>query len=165
MAAMTGTEIPADPSTEFWDVVLPQRLEDRLTDPFFRFDAVFDFMVIDEAQDLLARSRVWNCLMEFLDGGMEKGSFALFGDFQNQVLTERAVMKDNLKILYESARPTQWHLVENCRNYRIIGDTAVLLAGLSEKVYSAYLRSGGGAHNYDICYFDTDVAQIEQICR
>lgn len=165
MAAMTGTEIPADPSAEFWDFELPQRLEDRLTDPDFRLGAAFDFMVIDEAQDLLARPRLWNCLMEFLDGGMEKGAFTLFGDFENQVLTERATMKDNLKDLEESARPAQWHLIENCRNYRIVGDTAVQLAGLSEQVYSAYLRSGGGAHNYDICYFDTDVAQLEQLSR
>jgi hypothetical protein len=165
MAAMTGTEIPAEPSAEFWESELPQRLEDRLTDPDFRLDAAFDFMVIDEAQDLLARPRIWNCLMEFLDGGMEKGAFTLFGDFENQVLTERAAMKDNLKALEEAARPAQWHLIENCRNYRIVGDTAVLLAGLSEQVYSAYLRSGGGAHNYDICYFDSDVAQLEQLRR
>ncbi len=165
MAAMTGTEIPADPSADFWEIELPQRLEDRLTDPDFRLDATFDFMVIDEAQDLLARPRLWNCLIEFLDGGMEKGSFALFGDFQNQVLTERATMNHNLKALEESARPAQWHLVENCRNYRIVGDTAVLLAGLGGQIYSAYLRSGGGVHNYDISYFDTDLAQLDQLRR
>lgn len=165
MAAITETEIPAALSVDFWEIELPQRLEDRLTDPDFRLDAVFDFMVIDEAQDLLARPRLWNCLMQFLDGGMEKGSFALFGDFQNQVLTERATMNDNLKALEKSARPAQWHLVENCRNYRIVGDTAVLLAGIGGQIYSAYLRSGGGVHNYDISYFDTDVAQLEQLRR
>jgi len=165
LAAITETEIPANPSANFWEIELPQRLEDRLTDPDFRFEAAFDFIVIDEAQDILARPRLWNCLMEFLDGGMEKGAFALFGDFQNQVLTERTVMKDNLKALEESARPAQWHLIENCRNYRIVGDTAVLLAGLSEQVYSSYLRSGGGAHNFDISYFDNDVAQLEQLRR
>ncbi len=165
MAAMTGTSIPTNASPEYWEAELPQLLEDRLTDPDFRMDAAFDYIVLDEAQDILARPRLWSCLMEFLEGGMEKGAFALFGDFQNQVLTDPAAMKANLKSLEESARPTQWTLTENCRNYRIVGDTAVILAGFSEKIYSAYLRSGGGVHNYDISYYDTDLAQLEQLSR
>lgn len=165
MAAMTGTSIPTDASPEYWETELPQLLEDRLTDPDFRMDAAFNYIVLDEAQDLLARPRLWGCLMEFLEGGMGNGAFALFGDFQNQVLMERAAMKANLKALEESARPTQWTLTENCRNYRIVGDTAVVLAGLGGQVYSNYLRSGGGVHNYDICFYDTDLEQLEQLRR
>ena len=165
MATMTETKIPTTPTREYWEIELPQLLEDRLTDPDFKVDALFDYMVIDEAQDLLARPRLWNCLIEFLADGLERGSFALFGDFQNQVLTERSVMLEQLKSLQENARPTLWNLTENCRNYRIVGNTAVDLAGLGEGIYSDYLRSGGGVHNYDICFYESDEEQLDQIRR
>jgi len=165
MAAMTGIEIPAEPSQTFWETELPQLLEDCLTDPDFKIDAAFDYLVVDEAQDLLSRPRLWSCLMEFLDGGVEKGRFAIFGDFQNQVLSERAAMLENLEALELSSRPAKWTLMENCRNYRIVGDTAVLLAGFGGNVYSAYLRSGGGVQNYDICYYETDEGQLDQVRR
>jgi hypothetical protein len=165
MASLTGTAIPAEPTAEFWESELPLRLEERLTDPDFRMDACFDFIVVDEAQDLLARPRIWSCLMEFLHGGLGKGSFALFGDFRNQVLSYRRVMDGKLKELEDTARPVRWHLDENCRNYRIVGDAAVLLAGMGGNVYSAYLRAGGGMHNYGIHYFEGDVDQLEQLRR
>lgn len=165
MASLTGTTIPAEPTTEFWESELPSQLEERLTDPDFKLDACFDFMVVDEAQDLLARPRIWNCLMEFLHGGAEKGSFALFGDFRNQVLSDRPVMDGKLKELENIARPVRWHLDENCRNYKIVGDAAVLLAGMGGNVYSAYLRAGGGVHNYGIHYFEGDKDQLEQLRR
>jgi superfamily I DNA/RNA helicase len=60
-------------------------------------------------------------------------------------------------------RPVHWNLSENCRNYRIVGDTAVQLAGFVEPVYSAYLRSGGGLHNYDIFFYDDDAAQVNKL--
>ncbi|MBX3743223.1 MAG: NERD domain-containing protein [Akkermansiaceae bacterium] len=165
MASLTGTAIPAEPAAGFWETELPLRLEERLTDPDFRLDACFDFMVVDEAQDLLARPRIWSCLMEFLHGGAEKGSFALLGDFRNQVLSARSVMDGMLRELEDEARPVRWHLDENCRNYRIVGNTAVLLAGMGGCVYSAYLRTGGGVHNYGIHYFEGDVDQLEQLRR
>ncbi len=165
MSSMTGTEIPAEPSQTFWETELPQRLEDRLTDPDFKIDAAFDYLVVDEAQDLLARPRLWNCLMEFLDGGADKGNFAIFGDFQNQVLSERFEMLQNLEGLELLSRPARWTMMENCRNYRIVGDTAILLSGFGGDVYSAYLRSGGGVQNYDICYYESDEDQLDQVRR
>jgi hypothetical protein len=163
MAEITDVEIPDKPSPDFWENELPQLLEERLTDPDFKAAAVFDFLVLDEAQDVLARPRLWQCLAQFLSGGADRGSLALFGDFEHQVLAGRDPMRQALSGLDATDRPVRWNLSENCRNYRIVGETAVLLSGAGDRVYSGYLRAGGGLHNYDIFFFEHEQAQLDKL--
>lgn len=165
MAEMTGLEIPKTPTREFWETTLPQQLEERLTNPDFRAAAAFDYFVIDEAQDLLARPRIWACLSQFLVGGIERGAFAIFGDFDNQVLAEHQTMTQNLLALDAVAKPSRWQLTENCRNYRIVGDTAVSLSGLGRSVYAGYMRNGGSLENYDITFYEHERAQLDKIAQ
>ena len=165
MAEMTGVEIPEKPAKDFWETDLPQRLEDRLTDPDFNAVAKFDYLVLDEAQDILARPRLWQCLIQFLFGGLDKGAFTLFGDFDHQVFSERASMNQSIAGLYALGQPVRWNLSENCRNYRIVGDTAVRLAGLSGTVYSGYMRSGGSVRNYDIFFYENDETQLDKLIQ
>jgi hypothetical protein len=165
MAEMTGVEIPINPPQIFWTTELPKMIEERLTDPDFEAAAAFDYLVLDEAQDLLARPRLWQCLTQFLVGSVEKGEFSLFGDFDNQVLSERSIMDRALSSLEASARPTRWRLSENCRNYRIVGDTAVRLGGFANGVYSGYMRTGGGLENYDIFFYEHERAQLDQVAK
>ncbi len=165
MAEMAEVEIPKGATKSYWETVLPQKLEERLTDPDFRVGAAFDYLVVDEAQDLLARPAIWACLSQFLTGGFERGSYALFGDFDNQVLADRQVMEDNLQALDALARPVRWRLSENCRNYRIVGDMAVCLSGLTDSIYSGYLRNGGGVDNYDIAFYEHEQEQQDKIVR
>lgn len=165
MAEMTGIEIPDNPHRNFWEIELPQRLEERLTDPDFRAAASFDYLVLDEAQDLLSRPRLWECLTQFLTGGVDGGTFALFGDFDNQVLAEREVMDQTLASLDASARFSRWRLSENCRNYRIVGDTAVRLSGFEKPIYTGYMRIGGGVQNYDIFFYEHERAQLDKLAQ
>jgi cell division protein ZapA (FtsZ GTPase activity inhibitor) len=165
MAEMTGIQIPEKPSQEYWENDLLAGLEERLTDPDFREMASFDFLVLDEAQDLLARPRLWHCLSQFITGGVTSGSFALFGDFEHQVLADKNVMDQTMLALETTARPCRWRLSENCRNYRIVGDTAIRLTGFDSDVYSDYRRTGGGVNNYDICFYSDDSQQLGQIRR
>jgi hypothetical protein len=163
MAEMSGIKIPEKPTEVFWKVELPHLLENRLTEPEFKTIASFDFLVLDEAQDLLARPNLWQCLTQFLSGGISKGAFALFGDFENQVLTERNSILNEFKTLVKYDRPVRWKLTENCRNYRIVGDTAVKLAGIDQNVYSGYLRTGGSLKDYDIHFYSNSKEQIYKL--
>ncbi|HSS20972.1 MAG TPA: ATP-binding domain-containing protein [Pyrinomonadaceae bacterium] len=163
MAEMAGVEIAENPPKEYWEVGLPRELEERLTDPDFKSAAAFDYLVLDEAQDFLALPRLWQCLTQFLIGGEDKGAFALFGDFVHQVLAERDLMQTTLAAIDAINRPVRWNLSENCRNYRIVGDTAVQLSGFAETVYSSYLRTGGGLHNYDIFFYEDEAAQTTKL--
>lgn len=163
MAEMSGILIPPCPPENYWEIILPQEIESRVTDPDFRAEATFDCLVLDEAQDLLARPRLWQCLNQLLSCGIEEGTFALFGDFDHQVLASRESVNNALVQLDLSGRPVHWKLSENCRNYRIIGETAVRLAGLKRPVYSEYLRTGGGANDYDIYFYKDKEDQLRRI--
>ena len=165
MAEMTGVAIPRDPPASYWEADLPDQLEDRLTDPDFRATALFDSLVVDEAQDLLSRPRLWDCLTRFIAGGVGSGSFCLFGDFDNQVLGERHAMDEALAALVAVGRPASYRLSENCRNYRIVGESAVRLTGFARDVYSRYMRSGGAIKNYDIAFYTDDREQLELLAR
>ena len=165
MAEMTGVVIPRNAPASYWEHGLPEQLEERLTDPEFRVMALFDSLVVDEAQDLLARPHLWDCLTAFLAGGVAGGSFCLLGDFDNQVLGERQVMDQALGAVLSTAKPASYRLSENCRNYRIVGESAVRLSGFSRDVYSGYMRSGGGLQNYDIFFYADECEQQEQLAR
>lgn len=153
MAEMTGVTVPKIPHSQYWDHDFPAQLKERLTDPDLLFDALFDYLVVDEAQDLLARPALWECLTWFLDGGIAGGSYCLLGDFDNQVLGTRQAMDDELAVIRSTARPAVFRLSENCRNYRIVGESDVRLSGLPKEAYSGYMRSGGGIQNYDIFFY------------
>lgn len=165
LADMTGLTIPKDPTPQFWAQELSDRIEERLTDPELKSAAAFDYLVVDEAQDLLARPRLWECMTHFLDRGVANGRFCLFGDFENQVISDRDTMTNSLAALQSAAAPTQYRLSENCRNYRIVGDSAVRLSGFENPVYSGYLRLGGGMQNYDIFFYEDEREQLEKLTQ
>lgn len=165
LADITGIEIPAVPTSDFWRAELPDKIIERLTDPEFKALASFDYLVVDEAQDLLARPRIWECVTQFLAGGVENGKFALFGDFDNQVLAERPAMENALKGVLGSGNIARWRLDENCRNYRVIGETAVRLSGLAGPVYSGYMRLGGSVDDYNIFFYESEREQINQLAN
>jgi hypothetical protein len=165
MAEMAGVTIPKDPPSRYWDQELPEQLEERLTDPEFRVVAQFDYLVVDEAQDLLARPSLWECLTRFLNRGLADGSYCLFGDFDNQVLGKRQAIDEGLAAVRVVGRPATYRLSENCRNYRIVGESAVRLSGFATDVYSGYMRSGGGLQNYDIFFYADEREQQAQLAR
>ena len=165
LAEMTGVNFPKEPDSLFWNRDLPEQLEDRLTDPEFKAVAVFDYLVVDEAQDLLAKPRLWECLMGFLEKGPDSGSFCLFGDFENQVISDRDAMARTFTHLQSSSKPANYRLSENCRNYKIIGDSALRLSGFDQTVYSGYMRVGGGIQNYDIFFYGDGREQRDKLVQ
>jgi len=154
---MAGISAPPAAGVEFWNKTFPSLLEERFTDPEFVTTAGFDYLIIDEAQDILGRPELWECLTSLLAGGMERGRFALFGDLEHQVLGSKASMSAAMAGVQERARPVAWHLSENCRNFRIVGDAALRLSGFPPDVYSGYLRTGDSHDDIGyITYTDLD---------
>ena len=57
----------------------------------------FDFLLIDEFQDMLDDNDSFLIAFDsILKGGLERGRFAFFGDFDNQSLYHPYVSKDNV---------------------------------------------------------------------
>jgi hypothetical protein len=165
LAEMSGVSIPEQPPSGFWAQDLPDRLEERLTDPEFKAVATFDYLVVDEAQDLLAKPRLWEAVTCYLEGGITAGAYCLLGDFENQVVGDRAKMERSLSTIQAAGSPTRFRLSENCRNYRIIGESAVRLSGFERPVYSGYMRVGGGVQNYDIFFYATEQEQQDKLVQ
>lgn len=88
-----------------------------------------DVLVLDEAQDLL-QPTVLDVLDVWLKGGLAKGRWAIFGDFQRQALFANA-SSDVLRSTIRRYSPehTKGRLTFNCRNTRNIGEETALLSG------------------------------------
>ena len=156
LANMADITIPNTPSQAFWDSELPNAIQERFTDPEWAASAMFDAVIVDEAQDLVARPLLWECVSLLVDGGVTRGRFILLGDFENQVLADRQAMLDRIRAIESEARPAHWRLSDNCRNYRIVGEMAINLGGLDRTTYDRYLKTGGGVQNYAISFYSTE---------
>jgi ATP:corrinoid adenosyltransferase len=161
LATLAQVAIPKNASADYWDGAFLDEVEERLTDPDFVAASQFDLIVIDEAQDILARPRLWNCLLHFLSGGLEHGRFALFGDFDHQVLGPRdlLVVQNTLNDVSSRCTYTQWVLTDNCRNLRIVGETAVRMSGFATNLYGDYRRETGSADDLGLNSYITSAEQ------
>lgn len=92
----------------------------------------FDFLVIDEFQDMLDENDCFLAAFDsILGGGLERGRFAFFGDFDNQSLYHPYVSKDDAVAKLE--RYTSFatcKLTINCRNTPEICETITELTGV-----------------------------------
>lgn len=89
--------------------------------------APFDVLVVDEAQDL-SDTHSLDVLNLAVDGGLERGRWAFFGDFTSQSLYGKA--EDPVAALQErAAHFVRARLTLNCRNTRRIAEEITLLSG------------------------------------
>ena len=107
------TALPDEPDEEFWATVLDAAVEHFLDTPE---DEKFDALIVDEAQDLLSNQYL-DLFDSALRGGLQEGTWRLFGDFQRQSLygmdqDPRNVFRDR------KLRPAPFLLTKNCRNTR-----------------------------------------------
>lgn len=160
LMSLTGVSAPENPDDDFWSG-LPLEIQDRLTDPTCANDARFDYLVIDEAQDILGRPDLLDCIRLLLDGNLDGGRYLMLGDFRNQVLTGATSLEAPLaSVRRYSAR---WVLTENCRNYKDIGQIAMKLSKADRSTYSGYLRQGGGLHVWNLGLYQDAADQARQI--
>ena len=83
-------------------------------------DAVSDYLVIDEAQNLCT-DPFFDLFDGLLKGGLVNGRWTMFGDFVNQNIVSPDVSnggdgKDALKATYENINWVNYPLTVNCRN-------------------------------------------------
>ncbi len=101
---------------------------DELNEPY-------DVLVVDEAQDLL-QVGVLEALDSWLRGGLARGCWAIFGDFQRQAIFGLATGEELKEILSRFApQYAKGRLTFNCRNTRNIGEETALLSGFNSPPY------------------------------
>lgn len=157
MMSLLGIDKPDVANQKFWSGLCLQ-IQDQLTDPKHKHESTFDYLILDEAQDILSRPDLMECLDLLIEGGFNSGSYLILGDFINQVLSSTEELKKPLNdIRNVSAR---WVLSENCRNYKAIGQVAMTLSMANESTYKGYMRAGGGLQNWELAIYNNDNEQI-----
>jgi len=96
---------------------------------------VFDRIIIDEAQDMLNEYYI-SFFDSALKGGFSRGKWAIFGDFDNQVLYDSITSRDDVyNLIGEYASFVNLRLKVNCRNTKNIGLGISLLTSVKIEKY------------------------------
>lgn len=89
----------------------------------------YDFLIIDEAQDLISLYYI-EVFDHILKGGLKNGKWVFFGDFSNQAIYLGESRDTMIKLLKEKAQFVNLPPLKiNCRNTRIIAKQNTLLSG------------------------------------
>ena len=131
MRSVGEVQIPKSADSEFWGRELPSlALDALLADD--RPMPTFDFLVVDEAQDLLTDPFL-DVMDLLLDGGLGGGRWALFGDFERQAIYADADGAAGLERLRDRTGEgvSTFRLRINCRNSIRIAEAVTITSGLS----------------------------------
>lgn len=117
---------------DYWNDYLPNKAIECLLDDKCDFQK-FDFIVLDEAQDLI-RNEFVDILDILLMGGLAGGKWAFFGDFERQAIYIQGLKEGADKALVNlelrSPRHVNYPLRINCRNSEVIAQTLTITSGL-----------------------------------
>lgn len=109
--------------------------------PLIALDAIeqnsvmYDKIVIDEAQDILGTD-AFEVLDAVLKGGIERGKWAMFGDFTRQAIYQETKCADRIiEDLDSRTSFIRFKLKINCRNTKYIGDEIKCITGFDSGSY------------------------------
>lgn len=148
--------IRPSPSTgsSFWDTELPSQATRALREATAT-KAIFDELVVDEAQDVLK-----DPYLDFLDlsikGGLASGRWRFFGDLERQSIFGSDV-DVGLLVATRLRNATRYALRVNCRNTPRVAEYVHILGGLTPR-YSRIRRHDDGIEP-DIKRYDTSTSQ------
>lgn len=147
---------PEGGDNDFWQERLPNAALSVLSSDV-DYKHRFDVIIIDEVQDILSPINL-SFIDSSLIGGISKGNFYIFGDFEKQVLYQN----DPKRIIntYLSNVP-QFSLRVNCRNTPRIAEFVHLLGGLNPK-YSR-IRRPDNQIEPEIILYSTRIQQAKAL--
>jgi superfamily I DNA/RNA helicase len=141
---------------EFWNHGLPQKASSMILQR--KKDELFDYLVVDEVQDMFIRD-----YLGFMDlcvkGGLAEGEWSFFGDFENQAIIKE--LDTEIKDLEEEANFVFFSLRKNCRNTPRIVSQLESFTNLSPH-YNGTLRPDNG-YDPDLLFYTSKEDQSEQL--
>jgi len=141
MLDKTGLDFPKDglQSNGFFEADLPNKFITQ----YFDLEDVdkFDYLIIDEAQDLLS-PKYLEIFDMILKKGIKDGSWTFFGDFSNQAIfiNNPNEILDNLNAKASFVKFP--HLKFNCRNAKKIIDLNTLITGCDKQLMKFGMPEG-----------------------
>ncbi len=131
-------EPPTGGDREYWSRALPDMALGALIDN----GPPFEFLIIDEAQDLIADAYL-DVMDALLAGELSGGCWRMFGDFERQAIYSDVAAGPVGAILSRSKDVARYKLRRNCRNAPRVAEYIVRLGGL-DPGYSRVLRPDCG---------------------
>ena len=107
----------------------------------------FDYLVIDEAQDILSKPYKVYALNKVLRDGLSDGKWSLFGDFNEQLIYDSSIREElflNLHKYCDQSRYITWTVNKNSRNPIDIGTYAEKYGRIKQH-YEGFLRTDEGS--------------------
>ena len=124
---------PQDAGNTYWNIDLPNKALECLLNSGSTFPQ-FDFIVLDEAQDLIKEDFL-DVLDLLLNGGLTGGRWAFFGDFERQAIympdLKQGALEALAKLKLRSPDFATLSLRINCRNAEAIAQTLTFTSGLT----------------------------------
>lgn len=113
---------------DFYTKYLPSLMEN-----FFRvgLKGKFDKIIIDEGQDLI-RKEYLELFDSMIEGGMGKGNWEIYGDFESQAIYSSLTKAEMFELLNTAGHYCKFLLKINCRNTRQIGEETALISGFAK---------------------------------
>lgn len=144
----------------FWNRILPEQCIAKLTTPGMP-PGFLDLLVLDEAQDLFLDTYL-DIFDLLLKGGLQKGRWRMFGDFERQdIYAQGAIKLDEFYQERIDERCAIHRLTENCRNTQEISAALTLHARLKPG-YTRTLREDT-RHDPDLLFHENLEEQIKQV--
>jgi hypothetical protein len=148
MLEYIGCQAPENISADYWSKTLPVMAAEEI---MRRGTAPFDYLVVDEIQDLFTAEYL-DLLDLMLENGLSEGRWAFFGDFARQdIFSEDSVSKDDFRKRWAKSGHANYRLDVNCRNTLEIAHYITLLGQLSPG-YSSILR-GDTHHDPELLFY------------
>lgn len=132
MREIVGYSAPVGQGNRYWTQELP---EQALLILWSGENArKYDFLVVDEAQDILT-VEYFDVLSELLVGGLAGGKWMIFGDFKNQAIYIDSAGRSADELMKDLAERAPYHtrhnLYVNCRNAEQIVSAMTLVCSLN----------------------------------
>ena len=158
MERIAGVTSPADGGADWYTAELPLAALEAATDG--AFEPPYDYLVIDEAQDVASDAN-----LDFLDallvGGLSGGRMLILGDFPNQNIFQSRI---DAAALFTRRVPlaAPVDLDTNCRNRRAIGAWAESASGRAG-LCKAFRRSDEHEGSVTVDYYTSKAHEIEML--
>lgn len=156
VAGETGA-VPGEP--DYWQRDLPDRALAVLIDTGPRYD----FLIVDEAQDL-ASDAYLDVMDALLTAELSTGCWRMFGDFERQAIYNTGAPDPVAAILQRSTGVARYQLRRNCRNTPRVAEYVVRLGGL-DPGYSRVLRPDRGPDGTPKTNFYSSADDEERLLR
>lgn len=151
---------PSGSDGEYWSRTLPDRALAALMDGAA---PPFDFMIIDEAQDIIERAYL-DVMDALLVGELSGGRWRMFGDFERQAIYATDAADPVAAVRSRGKGVARYKLRRNCRNTPRVAEYIVRLGGL-EPGYSRILRPDCGPEGTPKTSFFTSADEQARLLR